>query len=56
MIAAANGHFEVVKLLLEKGADASLRNEKGKSAADVAATEEIRLLINQRIKSRLSIR
>jgi serine/threonine-protein phosphatase 6 regulatory ankyrin repeat subunit B len=46
MISAANGHTEVVKLLLEKGADASLRNEKGKSAADVAANEEIRILLN----------
>jgi ankyrin repeat protein len=46
MIASANGHTEIVKLLLKKGANASLRNTDGKSAADVAANEEIRILLD----------
>ncbi|HEX5737412.1 MAG TPA: ankyrin repeat domain-containing protein [Hydrogenophaga sp.] len=36
MMAAHYGHPDVVKLLLEEGADASLKNEKGLSAIDFA--------------------
>ncbi|MBA4264964.1 MAG: hypothetical protein C0453_07780, partial [Comamonadaceae bacterium] len=36
MMAAHYGHPDVVKLLLEEGADASLKNEKGLSAVDFA--------------------
>lgn len=36
MMAAHYGHPEVVRLLLEEGADASLKNEKGLSAIDFA--------------------
>jgi ankyrin repeat protein len=48
MIASANGHTEVVKVLLERGANTELRNQSGKSAADVAANDEIRDLILSR--------
>ena len=34
--AAAAGHTEVVKLLLERGADPELRDRNGETAADVA--------------------
>jgi serine/threonine-protein phosphatase 6 regulatory ankyrin repeat subunit B len=51
MIAAANGHEDVVTLLLEKGANISLKNEEGKSADDVAATEEIRILLKNILKN-----
>ena len=36
MMAAKYGHREVVQLLLEEGADASLRNEQGLTAVDFA--------------------
>ena len=45
MIAAANGHTQIVRLLLEKGANASLKNKYAKSATDVAASEEIKMLL-----------
>jgi ankyrin repeat protein len=45
MIAAANGHTQIVRLLLEKGANASLKNKYAKSATDVAASEEIKKLL-----------
>jgi len=47
MIASANGHTDVVKVLLDKGADTSLKNESGKSATEVAANDEIRNLISR---------
>jgi ankyrin repeat protein len=50
MIASANGHSEVVKLLLDKGASTSLKNKFGKTAVDVAANEEIKILLTNRIK------
>jgi ankyrin repeat protein len=34
--AAANGSFDLVKLLLERGADVSLRTADGQTAADLA--------------------
>jgi ankyrin repeat protein len=45
MIAAANGHTQIVRLLLNKGANASLKNKFDKTASDAAANEEIRKLI-----------
>ena len=36
MVASCSGHFEIVKLLLESGADCSLTCHKGKSALDLA--------------------
>jgi ankyrin repeat protein len=45
MIAAANGHAEIVRILLEKGANATLKNKFDKTASDAAANEEIRKLI-----------
>ena len=36
MRAAESGHFEVVRLLLEHGADASLRDDRGKTALELA--------------------
>lgn len=38
MMAARYGHTDVIKLLLEEGADPSLRNEKGLTAIDFART------------------
>ena len=45
MIAAALNRFETARVLIDAGADKGLRDIKGKSAADLAATEEMRALI-----------
>jgi ankyrin repeat protein len=37
MIAAENGHTNLVELLLSRGADPSLRDHEGKTAHDLAA-------------------
>jgi ankyrin repeat protein len=37
MWAAGQGHAETVEVLLKSGADASLRDDRGKTAADIAA-------------------
>lgn len=39
--AAANGHLEVVRLLVACGADAGARDGRGQTAAEVATTPEI---------------
>ena len=47
--AAAEGHIEVVRLLLERGADASLKNSQGKTALDYAVEaghEQIAVLLS----------
>ena len=45
MIAAALNRFETARALLEAGADRNLRDKGGKSAADLAATPEMRALV-----------
>lgn len=42
MVAAALGHAEIVGTLLEAGADRALRDKGGKSAADLAVSDELR--------------
>lgn len=39
MTAAAAGHADMVRLLLERGADAGLQDADGRTAADVAREE-----------------
>lgn len=39
IVAAAAGHSVVVRLLLERGADAGIRDRDGRTAADVAKRE-----------------
>ena len=45
MEAARLGRMEIVKMLLAKGADGTEQNDEGKTAADLAATAEIRKVI-----------
>ncbi|CAE7368747.1 unnamed protein product [Symbiodinium natans] len=45
MIAAREGHDKVVEALVAAGADLSIRNLAGQTAADVASTDEIRAVI-----------
>ena len=45
MAASANAHEGVVRLLLSRGADASLRNDDGTTALSLAATDEIEELL-----------
>ena len=45
MIAAALNRFESARALIQAGADRGLRDKSGKSAADLAATPEMRALV-----------
>ncbi|CAF1289792.1 unnamed protein product [Adineta steineri] len=45
--ASCYGHAEIVKQLLDKGASRSLKNKYGKTAADEAATMQIKVLFNR---------
>lgn len=47
MLAAMYGHADLVRLLLEEGADASLRNEQGMTAVDFARRADRGDLANQ---------
>eukprot|EP00434_Breviolum_minutum_P023291 symbB.v1.2.020545.t1/scaffold1731.1/size134469/2 len=47
MIAAREGHKKVVEALIAAGADLSLQNVDGQTAADLAPTEEIRMAIKK---------
>lgn len=40
MNAVEEDNFEVIKVLLEAGADSNLKNKKGESALSLAKTEE----------------
>jgi ankyrin repeat protein len=42
MIAAERGHAAIAALLLARGAAADLRDKDGKTARDLAATDEVR--------------
>jgi ankyrin repeat protein len=50
MEAARWGHVDAVRLLLDAGADATLKNTDGQTAFDVAATQEISNLLRAKIK------
>lgn len=43
--AAMNGDAELVELLLERGADATIENTKGKRPADLASSDRVRALL-----------
>ncbi len=47
MMAANYGHYEVVKLLLENGANIHAQNQDGKTASDLAKTEEIKEMLKK---------
>ena len=42
--AAANGHFQVVDFLLEKGADPKFKDRRGRSVLDIAVRMVMRIL------------
>ncbi len=44
-LAAQNGHTEVVKLLLQRKANAGVTNQKGQTPADMAKTDEVRVCV-----------
>jgi hypothetical protein len=47
MIAAELGHRSAVELLLARGADARLLDKQGKSARDLATSEDIKLALSR---------
>jgi ankyrin repeat protein len=56
MRAAAGGHVDVVRALLEAGADPTLRDANGRNAADLARQfgyADVLALLEARPKSRL---
>ncbi|MEC7377287.1 MAG: ankyrin repeat domain-containing protein [Pseudomonadota bacterium] len=46
MLASRNGHTDTVRLLLEQGARADVQDNHGNTARSVAATEEVRRLLD----------
>ena len=48
MQAASSGRADLIPALLEHGADPSLTDWNGKSAGDLAKTDEIRALLAQK--------
>lgn len=51
-LCALNGHFELVQYFLEKFPNADMKNIYGKTAYDVAKTQEIKETINNYLKKR----
>jgi hypothetical protein len=47
MKASRMGHIEIVRLLLRRGADVTIRNDSGKSARDLATNSQIIELLDQ---------
>ncbi len=47
MIAAEIGHKGVVELLLARGAKAGLADKEGRTARDLASSEEIRMALRR---------
>jgi ankyrin repeat protein len=47
MVASMNGYAEIVKLLLDKGANPGLKDTEGKTAWDYAGNPDIRSLIEK---------
>ena len=51
MCASQYGHKEIVQLLLDFNADIDLKDNKGKTAFDLAETEEIREMIQNHVNT-----
>ncbi|WP_395462623.1 ankyrin repeat domain-containing protein [Wolbachia endosymbiont of Cantharis cryptica] len=47
-MAAQNGHIEIVRVLIEKGANPLLRDKNGKTPRDLAENDDIKELLRQR--------
>jgi uncharacterized protein len=45
MIASGLGHSAIVQALVDAGADRTMRDKSGKSAADLASTPEIKAIV-----------
>ena len=44
IIASENGYLDIIKYLIDSGALTELKNNEGKTAKDLAATDDIRAL------------
>jgi ankyrin repeat protein len=49
MVASMNGYAEIVKLLLEKGGNPSLKDNEGKTALDYAGNPDIKNLLKRSV-------
>lgn len=52
MLAARSGNLELVKLLLENGADPTLKSDGNKLASDYTEDDDIRLALRKAIDKR----
>ena len=52
--ASVKGYADIVEMLVEKGANKTIRNKAGKTAMDLAASDDIRELLEDKDKSALS--
>jgi ankyrin repeat protein len=46
-IAAQRGNAEIIKLLVKHGADVSIKNREGKTAAELAQSSEVKALLEK---------
>ena len=53
LLAAANGHLDIAKLLMVYGADLNVRGNYGRLPSDLAATEEIKQAIRDEPRRRM---
>ena len=51
MYASKNGHKEIVQLLLDHNADISFKNCEGKTAVDLASSDEIKEMIRNYVNT-----
>ena len=47
MVAAGKGRIDAVKALIEAGADVNAKNSEGKTALDVAKSDEVKAILQQ---------
>jgi len=47
MFALQEQHKEIIKLLIEKGANVNMKNNNGKTALDLVKTQEIKNLLTK---------
>jgi len=50
MVASMNGHAEIVRMLLERGANPGLKDNNGKTAIDHAKSSDVRNLLETNLK------
>ena len=47
ILASINGHTDIVRMLVEKGADLNVKDNRGQTAADKAKNQEIKQILQR---------